>query len=283
MKKMNSAYFSGLAALGIIAVFFAMVLIMGVFSGDDGSAEATGTKATSIPTKKASPTSEATPASRGETLSLDPDGIEVRYVCRVKPESTKQAFWSMEEAWAAAPMEVCDAARIDPNTGEVDKRPPSEAQIKALETAYGPDYDPRALYILYGICGQTAGELIDKGGRTAELEGALVLCPDHPKAATMQENIASVKDLIAELQEDKRKTDAGTLVGRGSHLIGVDIQPGTWRSTGAVKDCFWELLDAQGETIEEDYISIASEVIIEVPASATGLRISGCSFELVSP
>lgn len=196
---------------------------------------------------------------------------------------------SMEDAWSAGPFEYCEALTLDAATGLADKTKPSEFQLTALATAYGTETDRGrpSLNRLYGICAQTAGTPIDSvvgAAETAELEGALMLCPEHPKATAIQANIAAGKELRAAQEEVAKATAEGRLVGEGSYLVGPDVQPGTWQSVGdKVENCYWEVSDAQGNIMANNYIRIAPQFTIEVPTSASGFTVRGCSFKLISP
>ena len=168
---------------------------------------------------------------------------------------------------------------------EVGSGKPSAIELQTLTTAYGPDYKRDSLRILYSICAQTTGIPVDRivsGNQGVELEGAFVLCPDHPMAATIQANIVTGKDLSAKQADNDKAAEEGRLVGEGSYLVGVDVQPGTWQSIGEkVEDCYWEVSDAQGNILANNFIRIAPQFTIDIPVGAAGFTVRGCSFKQI--
>lgn len=272
-----------IAVLGLALVLIIGVLVGVGFSDDGSSASATGSKATSSPSKTASPAPSRAAKPSGTPTpkpTPKPRPVTVEYTCGASVGSPKVTFSHVKEAWAAAPMEFCDATEFGAGT-------PSELEFTALKTAYGPDYKRDDLEILWGICAKTAGIPIDRilsGAQGAELEGAFLLCPDHPKAATIQANIVTGKELSAEQADNDKAAEEGRMVSEGSYLVGPEVQPGTWQSAGEkVENCYWEISDAQGEIIDNNYIRIAPQFTIEIPASASGFTVKGCSFRKVSP
>ena len=127
------------------------------------------------------------------------------------------------------------------------------------------------------ICSTTSGYPWDfdalSPDQGAEAAGALLLCPDHPSAGSVP----------AVVDTDQLRSE-GKLAGEGSYLVGAEIQPGTWQSQGdRVEDCYWEVSDAQGEIIDNNFISVAPQFTITVPATAAGFTVSGCAFRWIGP
>ena len=285
LKKFMSP---GVAVLGVAFVLLIGVLVGTAFTGNGDQASASGSKATSSPSKTASPAASRTPkpsptpAASSDSAKL----LSFRFGCK-NPGDEPEYFYTLQDAWAFGPFEHCKALTMDSDTDEPDVSEPSEFQLKALKVAYKTDHSRDKLNRLYGICAQTSGVPIDSvvgEAETAELEGALMLCPHHPKAATIEASITALKDVRAQLAEiDKAKAE-GHMVSEGSYLVGPEVQPGTWQSAGEkVENCYWEISDAQGEIIDNNYIRIAPQFTIEIPASASGFTVSGCSFRKVSP
>lgn len=275
----NSNYRPALIGIGLVLVLLIGVLIGVGFSDDGDSPSATGSKATTSPNQTASPSpSRTAKPSRMPTPKPTPKPrpVTVEYSCSAGVGSPKLTFSHMKDAWAAAPLEICDATELGAGT-------PSELELQALTTAYGPDGKRESLRFLYSICAKTAGIPIDRivsGAQGAELEGAFLLCPDHPMASTIQANIVTGKDLSAKQADNENAAAEGRLVGEGSYLVGVDVQPGTWQSMGEkVEDCYWEVSDAQGNIIANNFIRIAPQFTIEIPAGASGFTVRGCSFK----
>lgn len=68
-----------------------------------------------------------------------------------------------------------------------------------------------------------------------------------------------------------------TTFGTGVHEVGVDIQPGRYRSTGG-SDCYWARLDDQGEIID-NYLGSGPSVF-DVAESDEFVELNRCSWTL---
>ena len=180
-------------------------------------------------------------------------------------------YTDLHAIWAALPNHGSCSPTI---TGIVY----SDVQKQAVATAYGADHAMTSLTSLYSICSSTDPTkypAVITGGdsQIKELTGMLVLCPDHPNAAAMPPSMGE-----AAAVQDKKANGGWAYTGK--HLVGTDIQPCTWRSAGEkVTDCYWEISDAQGEIIDNNFISIAPQFSIEIPADAAGFTNTGCVFE----
>lgn len=67
--------------------------------------------------------------------------------------------------------------------------------------------------------------------------------------------------------------------GTGNFRVGQqpqDIAPGTWITTDAVEDCYWERVDSNGRTIENDFVVGAPTVRVTISASDAGFNTDGC-------
>ena len=74
----------------------------------------------------------------------------------------------------------------------------------------------------------------------------------------------------------------GKLVYTGKYLVGKEVQPGTWQSQGdKVEDCYWEISDAKGEIIANNFISVSPQSTLTIPASAAGFTVKGCGFRWI--
>lgn len=154
---------------------------------------------------------------------------------------------------------------------------PSTSEKAASTTAYG---DPTKVKYLYALCATTAGHYVSgtvSDVQAKEIAGALTLCPDHPKKAQLEANASAGTALAADSKN-------GKLVYTGKYLVGKDVVPGTWQSQGDnVQDCYWEVSDAQGNIIANNFINIAPKVTIQIPADAAGFTVQGCGFRWVGP
>jgi hypothetical protein len=64
--------------------------------------------------------------------------------------------------------------------------------------------------------------------------------------------------------------------GRGSYLVGVDIAPGIWRSSGTENVCYLKLNTLAGET--EDMVGDPPGSTFSIPAGNWIVVISGCEW-----
>lgn len=147
----------------------------------------------------------------------------------------------------------------------------SDIELEAVRVAgYG---DPSSVDTLYGICAktdhmyQTTGPMND--GQRAESRGALVLCPDHPAALVMGADAPIPTAEQQELIDGRRFSD-------GVREIGQRVQPGTFRTTAAVTNCYWARLDSSGRTIENDFVPAATQVEVTVQPRDFSLHTDGC-------
>ncbi|MFF4409865.1 hypothetical protein [Streptomyces sp. NPDC001404] len=81
-------------------------------------------------------------------------------------------------------------------------------------------------------------------------EGVARFCPGHAK--TLQ---AAVEGGF-----ERRFTDGTYTVGSGPG----QIAPGTYRTTGALRDCYWERTARSGEVLDNQYATSAQEVEVTV-------------------
>ncbi|MGO4382635.1 hypothetical protein [Specibacter sp. RAF43] len=95
-----------------------------------------------------------------------------------------------------------------------------------------------------------------------------LLCPGAPAPS-----IAPVIDPNA----------AKKVAKNGSFFVGAEILSGVWQSDLArVTDCYWEISDAEGNIIENNFITLAPQFSITIPADAVGFTATGCEFHWVS-
>ena len=93
-------------------------------------------------------------------------------------------------------------------------------------------------------------------------------------------NLPKASNAPASASKPKTKVIAVANDGSLTLAVGKDIQPGTWRSVGEkVEDCYWEVSDAQGEIMDNNFISVAPQFTIQIPSDAAGFTNTGCTFE----
>ncbi len=70
--------------------------------------------------------------------------------------------------------------------------------------------------------------------------------------------------------------------GDGFYLVGVDIAPGIWRSTGTDDDCYWAISNRQGNTTDNHYGMSGGTAYIS--SNDFQVEFDGCGrWEFVSP
>lgn len=207
-----------------------------------------------------SPLQKSTPA---ET----PSGVSYVLSCTAG-EFKYDRITDFRAAWSR-PYSSCNVEKIGGT--------PSPAEKAAFSAAGKPDAES-AKYI-YSVCATTAGPYSVPGPIGADtgksITAAFMLCPDHPKRAQMEANVA---DGLA-IASDRAN---GKWVSSGKYLVGKTVQPGTWQSLGEkVEDCYWEISDAQGNILENNFINIAPQFTIYIPATAAGFTVQGCGFRWI--
>lgn len=265
----------------LIVVLLIVLIVVAVRGGGDTSAEA-GSRATpsvsSTPSKTPSPKPTRTRTAKpSPTPTPTPQLAEVTLGC-TDAQGRMQKYDTLQQVWALPVAPSCNYNEVGPGTL-------SDLQKNALQTAYGPEYNPESLRSLYGVCSKTSGipiEEVRSGAQAKELAGAFMLCPEHPKAAVIEATLASSQAIVAEEEANKSAIAEGRQFSSGKYLIGVDLQPGLWQSVGEkVTDCYWEISDAQGNIIENNFINIAPQFTITVPEYAAGFTIQGCTFRQI--
>lgn len=167
----------------------------------------------------------------------------------------------------------CEVAR----TSGDENSPEQRAALAAYSNAgLGSASSPASIETLYRLCVSPTLSLID-GIRLAsipqveERAAALLLCPDHPAAATFQA-------AAAELQGDAAAEAAGERFGSGTFRVGTDIQPGRYvveRDT-PFDGCYWERTDAAGEIIDNNFINSGFRVEVTIGANDYSFYADGC-------
>ncbi|WP_371583225.1 transposase [Streptomyces sp. NBC_01314] len=185
-------------------------------------------------------------------------------------------YTSVEEAWAGK-HEHCDVTLSGTEM--------SDTETKAVETAYGdeeerldsfgrPDEegDLQSLGVLYSICAESAPRnYLDSANEVQkkEIRGAFLLCPVHPQARKYRKQIKDAQE------RDKLRAE-GRVFGEGVHRVGPDeIKPGTYFVTD-VEGCYWERTDANGETLDNNFVTAAKRVQVTIIASDYSFNSRSC-------
>jgi hypothetical protein len=227
------------------------------------SSSSSSAAATPSPSRTAIYTPTATPTP---TPTLSPVGLKYSLSCTVNLGS-RTTVTDYRAAWPT-PFDLCTVG-IASGT--------QSAAEKAAGIASGGTSPDTAKY-LYALCATTAGHYFEgevSPAQAKEIAAALTLCPDHPKRAVLEASAAAGGALDADRAN-------GKLVYTGKYLVGKDVVPGTWQSQGdKVENCYWEISDAQGNILANNFISVAPQFTIIIPASAAGFTVKGCGFRWI--
>lgn len=208
---------------------------------------------TATPTPKPSATPTPVPNNvalfecSGSTLSV----TGRTYFTKVVP--------TLEAAWTLPDVEFCSPRM---STGK-----PYSALEKAAAEAAG--YTVDKVSVLWDICADVAGFLQTTGpindAQRKETNAALILCPNHPAA-----------QIMANGSPEQAEREQGLRFANGVREVGSQVQPGTYRASGEITNCYWARLDAAGGIIANNFVSAATQVEVTVDASDFSLQTDGC-------
>ncbi|WP_053710044.1 hypothetical protein [Streptomyces sp. NRRL B-3648] len=228
------------------------LLVAGCSSASGKTQSAESKKATSTVAVE-SPTEQTEGADAPDPVIIDEIDCSGEY------------YSTAEEAWAAE-QDVCDATLSGTEM--------SDTEIKAVQVAYGDEESLDSLAVLYGICAQSGSEswsYLQQAGskeQLAEVRGALLLCPDHPDKS-------KVEKLVGSAANRNKLEGEGRVFGNGVYRVGSGIQPGAYYVLD-VEGCYWERTDANGETIDNNFISEAKRVQVTIRASDYSFNSESC-------
>lgn len=241
------------------------VIISVVLTASCGSSD-------SITNKTVEPTTSATTQSPSASVTYTP-APEVLFpdgqVCYTKSYNDA-VYGTYREAWGDK--------RDDCETEDYNiYYEPTAREVKAVNVAYGRTVGTdviQSLVTLYDLCAQTGRKswstnaLPYSKGQIKEVEGALMLCPDHPDKTLIEAGMAQGKQEAAWERE-------GRTFGSGTYRVGKDIQPGTYASPGA-EGCYWERTDSSGNIIDNNFTAGATRVQVTILSSDYSFTSEGC-------
>jgi hypothetical protein len=177
--------------------------------------------------------------------------------------SNFRAVWAVDAA--ALKLSTCQAKSRSGDYISAD-------QQAAIDS--GGVVDESRLGILDSICAALgfssyAGMPSYSASQILELTAAVNHCPDHPRAADVRTRLdasSAVVDAIAN----------GTQFQGGVKRVGTDIQPGTYVSEGKLDGCYWERQDSTGEIIDNNFLTAALRVEVDIASSDYAFSSSNC-------
>lgn len=213
------------------------------------------------PKKASKATAASQPDAEAESTEPEPDPVTLVHIdC-----GGDGYYFTVEEAWPDE-NDMCDA--------ELSGTEMSAVETKAVETAYGDEGDVDSLGTLYGLCAQAdpkSWDYLDQAGSEEQLDeirGTLILCPDHP-----QKN--QLRKLTGRAAKRNKLRDEGKVFDEGVFRVGKEIKPGTYYSTD-VEDCYWERTDANGEAIDNNFVTAAKRVQVTISPSDYSFNSESC-------
>lgn len=234
------------------------------------SAEPAAEEVSPSPTRSASvkPTRSATP-----TPEPSPEARQVGFTCFI--ELPREHDWeaydydyvslpNVQAAWAQAGLQSCEV--------RVTRSGPYSTTEQQAATAAGYDTVEK-VDTLWSMCSQREHSYATRGAlnsaQQAEANGMLILCPDHPGA-----------NVMANGSQEQNERNAGLRFGDGVREVNTRIQPGIYRTTGPVENCYWARLDSAGGIIDNNFVLAATQVEVTVQGTDFSLHTDGCG-ELV--
>lgn len=136
-----------------------------------------------------------------------------------------------------------------PRASDVPPPPPPQAQGSCLRTIGGVVVILVLLIVLAGLCG--GGRENSKGGSTTDSD-----------TTTQKE---AQKKPVSKQKEEKAAADPNPHFGDGTHQVGTDIEPGTYRTREGSSGCYYARLSSFQGGLEE----ILSNDNTDAPAIVT--------------
>jgi hypothetical protein len=193
-----------------------------------------------------------------------------QYLCGNNPydATTSTKFKSFKEVWASPNYPAGDKCIV-----KVDGKYaadgytliPSEQATVDLVAANGGDVSipAYAFDTVLNLCTKLGLDYADTvharpEWRKASAKAALALCPDAPHAAVLQEAATAVK------------------VGDGNKIVGQTMEPGTYRTKPAIKDCYWSRNAGGGNIIDNDFVGFAPNGVTVTVYPGEGFESERC-------
>jgi hypothetical protein len=152
------------------------------------------------------------------------------------------------------------------NFGEDDKPVllPSEKSIVKIVASKGGDVgDPAEAFInVLELCARVPStyetDAYNIKAKQATAAAAVAYCPNSPNIALLKEAVTAIK------------------VSDGTHIVGKDMEPGTYQTPERAKDCYWARTQGNGDIIENDMIGFAPEGVVVTVYSGEGFESARC-------
>lgn len=187
-----------------------------------------------------------------------------------------------QKAWQSGKFLNCGRGGSDAAYGT-----PSEEEQKAAKVAYDINWDSAEseqdfrnhVVSLYGICASTSSLTWSEqhtlsDGQANEIEGALMLCPSHPRADYIKQKLDRDRSTVKEARE---KREQGLIKDDGTYSVPNEFAYGIWRTRGEkITNCYWETRDGAGNILENNFINGGAGAQVNIYEGVASFHSTGC-------
>ena len=79
------------------------------------------------------------------------------------------------------------------------------------------------------------------------------------------------------MAEIQTKRQQGLIKDAGTYKVPDEMSTGTWKTmSDKVENCYWEMQDANGQTIDNNFVSAGIAQTITIPDGVAGFSSEGC-------
>lgn len=200
--------------------------------------------------------------------AADAAKLAIRYEIHCGMDYSAAKMHSYKEVWASVYYKGGDRCYLDIDGQDMYSKvpllPQEQAVVDVIE-AHGGDVSlpAGAFGTAYLLCAKLdtgyADQMVARmDWKKADALGALSLCPDAPHAAVLQDVATSVK------------------VGEGTHTVGQDMDPGTYKTAPGAKDCYWSRTNGGGSIIANDMVGFAPNGVTVTVYPGEGFESQSC-------
>lgn len=231
-------------------------------------------------------TEDETTSANEESGSNSDGSFTINLDCSVRSSeinnSTEEKINSVtsqnyrDTVWKTGKLVGCSPADKDSDATGIKGAKDEEA----LQTAFGNDYNNYQYYLgsLYGICASTdpygLNQQIMNEKDAKSVQGALILCPDHPRAEEMRQKAQNDLDHWSNIATKRQQ---GLIKDDGTYKVPSEMSTGTWKTMSEkVTNCYWEMQDANGQIYDNNFVSAGIAQTITIPNGVAGFSSQGC-------
>lgn len=187
-------------------------------------------------------------------------------ICNSIDYKTKTTFRSFEDAWAGTGPGKFAGCKAELFWGTQ----PSPVDTAAI-TAAG--YQPGNIGLIYGMCMDLGGYYYTNptisSAQAGDVAGMAVLCPNNPQMPAVLAKAAAAGAIVQAIAD-------GSQIEPGLYQVGAQITSGTFVHDGAVANCYWERLDANGNIIANNFILSANRVQVTIAPGDFSFNSTSC-------